>query len=99
MRRYRARYTPEAAARIRALHPQIKRDVREGIRTLMLEPLAGKPLQWELAGFRSLRVRQHRIVYRLSDATASIYIVFVGIRKTVYEELQAMLLRERRRDS
>ena len=99
MRRYRTRYTPEAAARIRALHPQIKRDVREGIRTLMLDPLAGKPLQWELAGLRSLRVRQHRIVYRLSETTASIDIVFVGIRKSVYEELQAMLLRERRRDA
>ncbi|MBI2225269.1 MAG: type II toxin-antitoxin system RelE/ParE family toxin [Betaproteobacteria bacterium] len=98
MKRYRARYTPEAAARIRALHPQIKRDVREGIRTLMLDPLAGKPLQWELAGYRSLRVRQHRIVYRLSAETASIDIVFVGIRRTVYEELQAAL-RARHRDA
>ena len=91
MKRYRARYTPEAAARIRALHPQIKRDIREAIRTLMLDPLAGKPLQWELAGFRSLRVKQHRIVYRLNAETASIDIVFVGIRRTVYEELQAVL--------
>ena len=99
MKRYRARYTPEAAARIRALHPQIKRDVREAIRALLLDPLAGKPLQWELAGFRSLRVRQHRIVYRLSEATASIDIVFVGIRKSIYEELQAMLLRERHPDA
>lgn len=99
MKRYRARYTPEAAARIRALHPEIKRYVRDGIRTLLVDPLAGKPLQWELAGFRSLRVRQHRIVYRLSEATASLDIVFVGIRKTVYEELRAMLLRERDRDA
>ena len=99
MRRHRARYTPEAAARIRVLHPQIKHDVREGIRALMLDPLAGKPLQWDLAGLRSLRVGRQRIVYRLSEATASIDIVFVGIRKTVYEELQAMLLRERRRDA
>ena len=96
MKRYRARYTPEAAAQIRALHPQIKRDVRDAIRGLLLDPLAGKPLQWELAGFRSLRVRQHRIVYRLGAATASIDIVFFGVRKSVYEELQAMLLRERR---
>ena len=95
MRRYRARYTPDAAARIRALHPQIKRDIRDAIRGLLLDPLAGKPLQWELAGFRSLRVRQYRIVYRLGEATASIDIVFVGVRKTIYEELQAMLMRER----
>lgn len=85
--------------RIRALHPQVKRDVREAIRALLLDPLLGKPLQWELAGFRSLRVRQHRIVYRLSEATGSIDIAFVGIRKSIYEELQAMLLRERHPDT
>lgn len=99
MKRYRARYTPEAAARIRALHPEIKREIREAIRALLVDPMAGKPLQWELAGLRSLRVRQHRIVYRLGATTPSIDIVFVGVRKTIYEELQEMLLRERSRGS
>jgi hypothetical protein len=40
----RARYTPEAAERIRKLHPLIKKEVREGIRVLLDNPLLGYAL-------------------------------------------------------
>jgi len=46
---YRARYTQEAAGRIRKLHPQIKREVRDGIRALLDAPLAGHALQFDPA--------------------------------------------------
>ena len=96
MKSFRARYTPEAAGRIRKLHPQIKKDVREGIRTLLQTPLAGQMLHLELAGLRSHRVRSHRIIYAVNDDEAALDIVFVGPRRNVYEELRELLLEKRR---
>ena len=62
MKGYRARYTTDAAERIRKLHPQVKREIREGVRELLVSPLAGRLLQFELAGLRSYRVRTYRII-------------------------------------
>lgn len=95
MKSFRARYTPEAAGRIRKLHPQIKKDVREGIRTLLHTPLAGHMLHFELSGLRSHRVRSHRIIYAVNDDEAALDIVFVRRRRTVYEELRELLLEKR----
>ncbi len=92
MKSYRARYTSEAAARIRKLHPQVKREIREGIRELLVTPLAGHALQFELAGLRSYRIRTYRIIYRINDDESCLDIVFVGPRRNVYEELRSLLL-------
>jgi mRNA-degrading endonuclease RelE of RelBE toxin-antitoxin system len=98
VRKYRPRYTPEAAARIRKLHPQIKADIRFGIRALIESPLLGHPLHFDLAGYCSYRVRTYRIIYRVNDDAATVDIVFVGARRTVYEELQALLRDQLRRN-
>lgn len=92
MKAYRARYTPEATKRIRHLHPQIKQDIRDGIRALLNAPLAGRPLHDELSGFRSYRVRTYRVIYRLNDDEATLDIVFVGPRRNVYEEIRELLV-------
>lgn len=92
MKSYRARYTPEAAARIRKFHPQVKREIKEGIRELLVSPLAGHALQFELAGLRSHRIRTYRIIYRIHDDESCLDIVFVGPRRNVYEELRTLLL-------
>lgn len=92
MKGYRARYTQEAAERIRKFHPQVKREIKEGIRALLISPLAGHSLQFELAGLRSFRVRTYRIIYRIYDDESCLSIVFVGPRRNVYEELRTLLL-------
>jgi mRNA-degrading endonuclease RelE of RelBE toxin-antitoxin system len=92
MKRYQARYTVEAAGKIRKLHPQIKREIREGIRTLLETPLAGHPLHFELSGLRSYKVRYHRVIYRINADESMIDIVFVGPRRDVYEQLRDLLL-------
>lgn len=92
MKRYRARYTTEAAERIRKLHPQVKHEVKAGIKELLLAPLAGHALQFELAGLRSYRIRTYRIIYRLHDDESCLGIVFVGPRRNVYEELRTLRL-------
>ena len=92
MKGYRARYTPEAAERIRKFHPQVKREIREGVRELLVTPLSGHALQFELAGLRSYRIRTYRIIYRIHDDESCLDIVFVGPRRNVYEELRSLLL-------
>ena len=89
---YRVRYTLEAAERLRKFHPEIKREIRQGIRELLISPLSGHPLQLELSGYRSYRIRTYRIVYQINDGESTLDVIYVGPRRTVYEELKAMLL-------
>jgi mRNA-degrading endonuclease RelE of RelBE toxin-antitoxin system len=96
VKRHQARYTVEAAGRIRKLHPQIKREIREGIRTLVETPLAGYPLHFELSGLWSYRVRNQRIIYRINSNESTIDMVFVGPRREVYEQLRDLLLEKGR---
>ena len=91
----RARYTPEASALIRTLHPDVKRDVRQAIRHLLDHPLAGHELQLDLAGFRSYRMRTYRIIYRYDERARSIDVLFVGHRRDVYESFRSLLLGHR----
>lgn len=95
MKARRARYTPEAAERIRKLHPLIKKEVRESIRSLLDNPLLGYALHDELAGYWSLRVRTYRIIFRSNDDESTVDVVYVGPRRSVYEELRTLLLEQR----
>ena len=70
----------------------IKKQIREGVRGPLDEPLRGHPLHYELSGYRSLRVRTHRVVYAVNDHDRTIDVVFVGRRRDVYEELRELLL-------
>jgi mRNA-degrading endonuclease RelE of RelBE toxin-antitoxin system len=92
---YRARYSPEASRRIRKLHPEIKQEIKTGIRALLKTPLSGHELQFELAGYRSLRIRAHRIIYQLNEDDATVDVLLIGPRRTIYEELRALLLEKR----
>ncbi|BCA56613.1 hypothetical protein W02_37530 [Nitrospira sp. KM1] len=98
MKGYRARYTREAAERIRKFHPQVKREIKQGIKELLVAPVAGHALQFELAGLRAYRIRTYRIIYRLNDGEACIDVIFAGPRRSVYEELRTLLLSEQRRN-
>ena len=91
MTAYRVRYTPEAAGRIRKLHPEVKQEIRDAIRILQDSPLTGHTLQQELFGYRSYRVRSYRIIYRLNDEERTIDVVFIGQRRNVYEKLLSLV--------
>lgn len=88
----RTRYTAEAAALIRKFHPDVKREIRQGLRHLVEHPLAGHELHFELAGFRSYRVRTYRILYRYDEQERMLDIFYVGHRRDVYESFRALLL-------
>jgi mRNA-degrading endonuclease RelE of RelBE toxin-antitoxin system len=87
------RFTPEAARLIATLPPEIKKLVRSSIDTLLAKPNAGSELTGELEGYRSLKAKRYRIIYRLNDAETSVEIYLVGHRRDVYETLRSLLLR------
>lgn len=72
---------------------EVKREIRDAIRTLLDAPLSGHTLQQELIRFRSFRVRNYRIIYGLNDEDRTIDIVFVGQRRNVYEEWLSLVRR------
>jgi mRNA interferase RelE/StbE len=69
---------------VRSLHPDLKRRVRAAVDLLRTDPEAGKALKGELDGWRSLRVRRFRIVYR--EARRQIEVAAIGPRASIYLE-------------
>jgi mRNA-degrading endonuclease RelE of RelBE toxin-antitoxin system len=98
MRQYRPRFTREASHVIAHLSPEAKRLIRASIDELIASPAKGNELQMELSGFRSLRSKKYRIIYKMNENDASIDIYYVGPRKDVYNNFRELLERWRRRD-
>ena len=88
--RYRLRVPDETAGFLRSLHPEIKRKIRAALDIIVSEPAAGKSLQDELKGLKSLKVGRFRIIYKVASRRI-IEIVAVGPRQTVYEETYRLL--------
>lgn len=53
------------------------------IKKLAEMPLSGKPLQYELKGYRTIRIQSYRIIYRIENE--SIVINCFDHRKNVYD--------------
>ena len=81
---------------MRGLHPDIKRKVRAALDRLAQDLEAGKALQGDLRGLRSLRVARFRVIYR-TPARRVIEIVTIGPRNRVYEETLRLVSTGRRR--
>lgn len=86
----------EVAQLVRGLHPDIKRKVRAALDRLAQDVEAGKALQGDLRGLRSLRVARFRVIYR-APARRVIEIVTIGPRDRIYEETLRLVSAERRR--
>ncbi len=69
---YKLVIADSTAKLIRSLHPELKRKLKAGLRTLITDPSAGKALRDELKGLRSFRVGRFRTVYRISKRTIEI---------------------------
>jgi mRNA interferase RelE/StbE len=92
----RFRVPAEVAQLVRGLHPDIKRKVRAVLDRLAQDVEAGKALQGDLRGLRSLRVARFRVIYR-APTRRVIEIVTIGPRDRVYEETLRLVSAERRR--
>lgn len=86
------RATEEIAAYIRSQHPAVKKRIHDALDQIRLQPGEGKPLQRELAGYRSFRIGKFRIIYRVT--MKEIEVVAVGPRRTIYEETTRIIAKQ-----
>ena len=91
MKKYRARYTPEAGQIIKNLHPQIKALIWDAVDELLEKPFSGHELQFELIGFRSIKVKRYRIIYKVNEEGSLIDVYYVGHRRDIYESFQKLI--------
>jgi mRNA interferase RelE/StbE len=88
---FRILYTEEAKKNIEKLDPSVRKLIRKAIESLAVNPERGKPLSYELAGLRSLRTSDYRVIYRIKGGELLIIIVAVGHRRDIYNQLSALL--------
>jgi mRNA interferase RelE/StbE len=91
---HRLRVPDGIAALVRGMHPDLKRKTKASLKMILADPSSGKALKNELAGLRSSRVGNFRIIYRVTRNVVEI--VAVGPRGRIYEETYRVLKRELR---
>ena len=84
---YRPDIPPHVAEIVRHLPPDVKRSVKQALRSLSADPFAGAPLMRELSGLWKFKVRRFRIIYEFDRKARVIRIFAIGHRREVYEEL------------
>jgi mRNA interferase RelE/StbE len=97
MAAYRPDIPPHVAEIIRHLPPDVKRSVKQALRSLSTDPFSGAPLMRELSGLWRFKVRRFRIIYELDRKARIIRIFAIGHRREVYEELADRLRRVARK--
>ena len=78
-------------ALIRHLPPALKGKTKRALEEIVTEPAIGKTLRDELAGLRSYRIGNIRIVYHPEEK--SVTLITVGPRKSVYQKAALELKR------
>ena len=63
---------------------QVRNRISRALETLALSPLAGKPLQGDLAGSRSYRIGDYRIVYQVLARQQVLGVLRIDHRREVY---------------
>ncbi len=91
MKKWKIRFTPEASRLLSKLHPDNKVQVKQALTELRQNPFTGKDLQEELSGFKSLRLKQYRIIYNINEEENFIQIYHIGQRRDIYEQFRRLL--------
>ncbi len=85
--KWRLRITPKVQEVLPGFPPQTKRYIRESFGEILKDPWAGKPLRDELEGLHSFRAKRFRIVYQIQRENRVVFVVGVGPRETIYEQM------------
>jgi len=93
MAAYRPDIPPHVAEVIRHLPPDVKRSIKQAVKSLSADPFSGSPLLRELSGLWKFKVRRFRVIYELDRKARVIKIFAIGHRREVYEELADRLRR------
>jgi addiction module RelE/StbE family toxin len=91
MKKWKMRFTPEAARLLSKIHPENKKYIKKALKELRQNPYTGKDLQEELFGFNSLRIKKYRIIYDIREDEYLLRIYYIGQRSDVYEQFRQML--------
>ena len=94
---YRLIIPPHVAEIVRHLPPDLKRSVKQALRSVSADPFAGVPLVGELTGLWRIRIRRFRIIYKPDRKARVIRIFALGHRREVYEAVAEQLRYERER--
>jgi mRNA interferase RelE/StbE len=89
--RYTLVYTREAKKNIEKLDSSIRKLIEKALEALSLDPFRGKQLSYELAGLRSFRTSDYRIMYRIKRRQVLIIVISVGHRREIYKRLKELL--------
>ena len=84
---YRPDIPPHVAEIVRHLPPDVKRSIKQALRSLSADPFSGAPLMRELSGLWRFKVRRFRIIYEPDRKARVIRIFAIGHRREVYEKL------------
>src|SRR5207237_9133137 len=80
---YRPDIPPHVAQLIRHFPPELKRSVKQAVRSLSSNPFSGEPLLRELAGLWKYKGRRFRLLYRVDRKARLIRIFAIGHRPEV----------------
>jgi len=91
MKKFRIKFTPEAARIVSKFHPENKRLIKAGLSELQKDPYQGNDLQEELSDFKSYKLKRYRVLYNISEEEALIKIYYIGHRRDVYDQFRILL--------
>ena len=89
--KYTLVYTREAKKNIEKLDHSIRKMIEKALATISLDPFRSKQLSYELAGLRSFRTSEYRIIYRIKRRQVLIIVISVGQRREIYKRLKELL--------
>src|SRR6266699_161522 len=94
---FELRYTPDAAADIKALDGSVRNQLRKVLeKKLAIDPEGyGLPLRGSLAGYWKHQFGNHRVVYRIYSQHHVVVVCSVGVRKQgdaedIYRQLESV---------
>jgi len=94
---YRPELPPHVAEIVRHSPPELKRGIKQALRSLSADPFAGTPLISELSGLWRIKVKRFRIIYELDRKAHVIRVFAIGHRRQAYEEVADRLRQARER--
>jgi len=84
---YSVKFTKEATDNIVALPVKKKRQIRDGIQRIAVDPSLGKCLTNKLIGLYSYRSGDYRIIYKILHQQVLIIVLAIGHRKDIYKKV------------
>ena len=82
---YRVQLAPTVAKALSSFHPDIRKQLKAGMKELADNPYAGKMMQEKLAGFRTYRMKRYRVVYKVDEDEKLVRVYMIGHRREIYD--------------